>query len=180
MILIPFVCFDILTSKKVLTIVSGIASSSMNTTHLLQRILRDVSLAIFALFLIGCATSVKENERDTDSTYRGFWGMTIGETPSISVVGSNRRGCWNPESAGSLQIAGGHVVARVNGYDLAGFVKPNGEFTAVLDLKKNWTFRLRGQLNAATGTGEGKLVHNRANEGLAGCTSNVEFRKTAI
>jgi len=152
----------------------------MNRSKLLKRVARDVSFAFLVLLSIGCETVVKEHERDTGSTYRGFWNMTIDEAPSDSLAGSYRIECWNAEGIGNLNIAGGHVVARVSGYDLAGFVKPNGEFTAMLKLKGTWAFKLRGQLNAATGKGEGKLVHNRTNEGLAGCTSNVEFRKTAI
>jgi len=103
--------------------------------------------------------------------------MTIVDTPSDSLAGSYLRKCWNADGIGNLQVAGGRVVARLSGYDLAGFVKASGAFTAVLDLSKGWTFRLRGQLNAATGYGEGKLVHNRAEEGLAGCTSIVKFKK---
>lgn len=106
--------------------------------------------------------------------------MSIVETPASSLAGSNRRRCWDAEGIGNLQIAGGRVVARVSGYDLTGFINSNGKFTSDLNLKKDWSFKLRGQLNAASGTGEGKLVHNRANEGLAGCTSTVKFEKRAL
>ena len=152
----------------------------MIKSHHFDRIVRCIWLAFFVFFMSACATTVKEQERDTTSSFRGFWGMTIIETPPTSLAGSYRRSCWDAEGYGNLQIAGGYVVARVSGYDLAGFIKPNGKFTAVLDLKKGWVFRLRGQLNAATGKGEGKLVHNRVNEGLAGCTSTLEFEKTTL
>jgi len=152
----------------------------MNKSPRLSRIRRYAWLTCFVLFLTACATTVKEHERDTTSTYRGFWGMTIVESPSSSLAGPYRRGCWDAKGFGNLQITGGYVVARVSGYDLAGFVKSNGKFTAVINLQGDWKFRLRGQLNAATGTGKGKLVHNRATEGLGGCTSSVEIKKTAL
>ena len=50
-----------------------------------------------------------------------------------------------------------HVVARVSGYDLAGFIDATGKFTAHIDLSSEWRFWLRGQLDSRTGTGEGRL-----------------------
>ncbi len=68
-------------------------------------------------------------------------------------------------------------MARVRGYDLAGFVDYNGKFTSNVLLSDGWRFVFNRQLDAATGTGDDRLFHVREASGLAGCSSIVELQR---
>jgi len=142
------------------------------------RLSANIFAFVFSLtVLASCSFPVKEENRDRDSTYRGFWSIVISETPSSSLTGSSSIKCWNMDGVGNLQIAGGRVVARVERYDLAGFINADGRFTAEIGLSGPWRFKLDGQLDSDTGLGEGRLTHNRKTEGLTGCASKVKFKK---
>jgi len=96
-------------------------------------------LTVFFLFsiLTACFTPVKEEQRDSGSLYRGYWGATFLKTPSEATSGGRRLKCTNMEGDGYIDIAGGRVVARVNGYDLAGYIDAQGKFTSAVDVNKD-------------------------------------------
>lgn len=88
-------------------------------------------------------------------------------------------------SFGNVQIAGGRVVARVRGYDLAGFVNGFGKFTAAVVLDNDPTlgaikYVLEGQLDGATGTGTAELTLSIQRLAGKGCRSQVSFEKSEI
>lgn len=130
--------------------------------------------------LSSCSMSVKEGQRDRDSKYRGFWSATYLETPSRYRSVSVHRQCWDMAGNGSVEVAGGRVVAGVHGYDLAGFVDSEGKVTAELSLKESMKFILTAQLDASTGTGTGKLIHTSERDGQQGCNSTVKLTKSPV
>jgi hypothetical protein len=138
-------------------------------------------LCICTLALVSCTTAtIKEDARDRDSSFRGFWSLTFMEPPSVAPTSAGRFKCWDMEGFGNLQIAGGRAVARVHGYDLSGFVDTTGQFTTSLNLKENYQFIFNGQLDATTGKGTGRLYHVRKDLGTQGCSSKVELEKSEI
>ncbi len=158
---------------------SGLQGKLMTRKYVHYHYRRFMVFVFAGIVLISCASTftVKEEERDRASIYKGFWSSAISDTPSESLAGSYRTGCYDLDSIGNLQIAGGRVVARVIGYDLAGFINSSGKFSAYIELSGNSQFRLRGQLDSVTGKGEGRITLNRKSQGLAGCTSKVAFEK---
>ena len=153
----------------------------MKKNHKLPLVPGSVLLCICTVALASCTTAtIKEDARDRDSSFRGFWNLTFLEPPSIAPTSAGRFECWDMEGFGNLQIAGGRAVARVHGYDLSGFVNATGQFTTNLDLKENYQFIFNGQLDANTGKGTGRLYHVRKDLGQQGCSSKVELEKSEI
>lgn len=138
----------------------------------------QVVLLISVSVLASCALPINEESRDQNSRFSGYWGLTILKTPSEAIAGNSRWKCWNMEGYGNLQIADGHAVARVSGFDLAGFVNEDGRFTTHVNLSDQFEFKFHGQLDSEPGTGTGRLIHSRKDQGLTGCNSKVILKKT--
>jgi len=131
---------------------------------------KNLFVVLFAVSILSsCSFQLKEENRDRESPYPGYWGATIQRTQSNATAGAARTTCWNMEGIGYVDIADGRVVARAHGYDLAGFVNFQGKFTSEVKLSKGWQLIFNGQLDAAAGTGQGRLFHVHEVSGLVGC-----------
>jgi len=143
--------------------------------------------------LFSCTATITESDRDRDSRYRGYWITTVLKAPENYQSGTTSVNCLDLSGSGSLQIAGGRVVARASKFDLAGFVSKDGKFTSEVSLLERSRVAIPddgrygekkllmdGQLDAKTGTGTGQLTVAYEDFGFRGCNSPVELIKSEI